>query len=160
MIKKYKQFIKETNSSVMSTAVIALFNKGKLLALKRGMTAPWMPGHWNITGGVIGDNDATENPKEAVLREVKEETGLTPYNIKEWGIVDTKGSDEACGLIYYFTGEVNEFPKSSDGENTDWEFVNKDDLDKFDWVPFLIDFTGCDLSGAKFKRSFLHEVWI
>jgi hypothetical protein len=54
MIKTFSQFIKESQELVDSTAVIALFNNGQLLALKRGMTAPWKPGHWNITGGVVG----------------------------------------------------------------------------------------------------------
>lgn len=161
MIKTFSQFIKESkdwNNSV--TAVIALFNKsGQLLALKRGMTAPWKPGHWNITGGVVGDNNPDESPKEAALREVLEETGLVPNNVKEWGMIDTSGSSEACGFIYYFTGEVNDSPKSSDGENSEWEFINKGDLDKIDWVPFLTDFTKCDLSNAKFSKSFLHETW-
>jgi 8-oxo-dGTP pyrophosphatase MutT (NUDIX family) len=127
MIKTFSEFIKESQEWTESTAVIALFNNGQLLAL---------------------------------IREVMEETGLTPINIKEWGVVDTTGSNEACGLIYYFTGEVNEQPKSSDGENSEWQFIDKENLDKIDWVPFLINFNGCDLSEAKFQKSFLHEVWI
>lgn len=161
MIKTFSQFIKESKDwSNSVTAIIALFNKeDQLLALKRGMTAPWKPGHWNITGGVVGDTITNETPKDAAIREVIEETGLTPTNIQEWGMIDTEGSPEACGKIYYFTGEVNEEPTYSDGENSEWQFVNKEDLDKLDWVPFLTDFTGCDLSSTKFKRSFLHEVW-
>jgi 8-oxo-dGTP pyrophosphatase MutT (NUDIX family) len=161
MIKTFSQFIKESkdwNNSV--TAVIALFNKsGQLLALKRGMTAPWKPGHWNITGGVVGDNNPDVSPKESALREVLEETGLVPNNVKEWGMIDTSGSSEACGFIYYFTGEVSQNPVSSDGENSEWHFVDKSDINNVDWVPFLIDFNGCDLSKAKFQKSFLHEVW-
>jgi 8-oxo-dGTP pyrophosphatase MutT (NUDIX family) len=159
MIKTFSQFIKESQELVDSTAVIALFNNGQLLALKRGMTAPWKPGHWNITGGVVGDNNLSESPKDAAIREVEEETGLTPTNIQEWGMIDTKGSQEACGLIYYFTGDVNEDPFASDEENSEWEFIDKENLDKVDWVPFLTEFDGCDLSKAKFEKSFLHEVW-
>lgn len=160
MIKNFSQFNESQEEETMVTAVIALFNKGQLLALKRGMTAPWKPGHWNITGGIVGDNNINELPKDAAIREVKEETGLTPVNIRDWGFVDTKGSlDAACGLIYYFTGEVNEDPKSSDGENSEWRFINRENLDEVDWVPFLTAFAGCDLSTAKFKKSFLHEVW-
>jgi 8-oxo-dGTP pyrophosphatase MutT (NUDIX family) len=161
MIKTFKQFIKESiDWSNSVTAVIALFNKeGQLLALKRGTTAPWKPNHWNITGGVVGDNIANETPKEAAIRECKEETGLIPTNIQEWGMIDTKGSPEACGLIYYFTGYVNEDPSESDEENSEWKFIDKENLDKLDWVPFLTDFDKCDLSKAKFKKSFLHEVW-
>jgi 8-oxo-dGTP pyrophosphatase MutT (NUDIX family) len=161
MIKTFKQFIKESiDWSNSVTAVIALFNQeGQLLALKRGMTAPWKPGYWNITGGVVGDTIANESPKDAAIREAIEESGLTPTNIQEWGMIDTKGSPEACGLIYYFTGDVNEDPSASDEENSEWEFIDKENLDKVDWVPFLTDFDKCDLSKAKFKNSFLHEVW-
>ena len=161
MIKTFAQFIKESiDWSNSVTAVIALFNKeGQLLALKRGMTAPWKPGYWNITGGVVGDTVANETPKDAAIREAIEESGLTPTNIQEWGMIDTKGSQEACGLIYYFTGDVNEDPFASDEENSEWEFIDKENLDKVDWVPFLTEFDGCDLSKAKFEKSFLHEVW-
>ena len=160
-ILNFLEFIKESQNVDNITAVIALFNKnGKLLSLKRGMTAPWKPGYWNITGGVVGDNNPDESPKLAVVREVKEETGMTPKNIKEWGTVDTKDHPESCGLIYYFSGEVDEIPTSSDGENSDWKFIDRENLNKINWVPFLIDFKGCDLSNAKFKKSFLHEVWI
>ena len=162
MIKTFTQFIKESKDwSNSVTAIIALFNKeGQLLSLKRGMTAPWKPGHWNITGGVVGDENLTETPKEAALREVMEETGLKPTNVQDWGMIDTKGHpDAACGKIYYFTGVVNEEPISSDGENSEWKFLDKENLDKVDWVPFLTDFTECDLSNARFKSSFLHEVW-
>ena len=78
-IKLFESFFKSTNESKdnSKTAVIALFNpEGKLLALKRGITAPWKPGHWNITGGMVGDFIKNELPLNAALREVKEETGL------------------------------------------------------------------------------------
>ena len=152
----------EKDSSNSVTSVIALFNEeGQLLALKRGLTAPWKPGYWNITGGVVGDNDPGELPLDAALREAEEETGLVAKNIKDWGMIDTNGHpDSACGIIYYFTADVDGVPTSSDGENSEWQFIDKKYLDQVNWVPFLIDFRGCDLSGAKFKESFLHEVWV
>ena len=61
-IKLFESFFKSTNESKdnSKTAVIALFNpEGKLLALKRGITAPWKPGHWNITGGMVGQYNHT-----------------------------------------------------------------------------------------------------
>lgn len=160
-ILNFLDFIKESQFIDNITAVIALFNEdGKLLSLKRGMTAPWKPGHWNITGGMVGDNNPDESPLDAALREVKEETGLIPKNIKDWGMINTKGHPDSCGFIYYFTGQIEGTPTSSDGENSEWQFIDRKYLDEVDWVPFLIDFRGCDLSGSKFKKSFLHEAWI
>ena len=46
---------------------------GKYLITKRVMTKDWAPGWWEVSGGAA---IAGETSKEAVFREVKEETGL------------------------------------------------------------------------------------
>ena len=47
---------------------------GKFLITKRVMTKAWAPGWWEVSGGAA---QAGEASYDAVLREVKEETGLT-----------------------------------------------------------------------------------
>lgn len=46
---------------------------GKFLITKRVMTKAWAPGWWEVSGGAV---QAGEDSKTAVIREVKEETGL------------------------------------------------------------------------------------
>ncbi|MCM1159035.1 MAG: NUDIX hydrolase [Bacteroidales bacterium] len=46
---------------------------GKFLITKRVMTKAWAPGWWEVSGGAV---QAGEDSKKAVIREVKEETGL------------------------------------------------------------------------------------
>ncbi|MDO5402239.1 MAG: NUDIX domain-containing protein [Eubacteriales bacterium] len=46
---------------------------GRFLITKRVMTKAWAPGWWEVSGGAA---QAGEESYEAVLREVKEETGL------------------------------------------------------------------------------------
>lgn len=46
---------------------------GTFLITKRVMTKAWAPGWWEVSGGAA---QAGEESYEAVLREVKEETGL------------------------------------------------------------------------------------
>ena len=46
---------------------------GRFLITKRVMTKAWAPGWWEVSGGAA---QAGEDSKDAVLREVKEETGL------------------------------------------------------------------------------------
>ena len=46
---------------------------GKFLITKRVMTKAWAPGWWEVSGGAA---QAGEDSKDAVLREIKEETGL------------------------------------------------------------------------------------
>ena len=46
---------------------------GRFLITKRVMTKQWAPGWWEVSGGAAMAGEASE---EAVLREVREETGL------------------------------------------------------------------------------------
>ncbi len=50
---------------------------GRYLITKRVMTKSWAPGWWEVSGGGVM---AGEESYEAVLREVKEETGLDVSN--------------------------------------------------------------------------------
>ena len=50
---------------------------GTFLITKRVMTKAWAPGWWEVSGGAA---QAGEESCEAVLREVKEETGLDVRN--------------------------------------------------------------------------------
>lgn len=51
---------------------------GKFLITKRVMTKHWAPGWWEVSGGACM---AGEKSEEAVLREVREETGL---DVSDW----------------------------------------------------------------------------
>ncbi|MBO5146721.1 MAG: NUDIX domain-containing protein [Lachnospiraceae bacterium] len=46
---------------------------GRFLITRRVMTKAWAPGWWEVSGGAA---QAGEDSKEAVLREIQEETGL------------------------------------------------------------------------------------
>ena len=50
---------------------------GKFLITKRVMTKAWAPGCWEVSGGAA---QAGEDSKDAVRREVLEETGLDVAN--------------------------------------------------------------------------------
>lgn len=46
---------------------------GRFLITKRVVTKAWAPGWWEVSGGAVQAGEAAE---DAVIREVKEETGL------------------------------------------------------------------------------------
>ena len=56
---------------------------GTFLITKRVMTKAWAPGWWEVSGGAA---QAGEESCEAVLREVKEETGLDVRNAEDESI--------------------------------------------------------------------------
>lgn len=87
---------------------------GRFLITKRVMTKAWAPGWWEVSGGAVM---AGESSKEAVIREVKEETGL-----------DVSG----CGDGYLFT-----YHRENPGEGDNY-FV--------DVYRFVLDFEESDLS--------------
>lgn len=51
---------------------------GRFLITKRVMTKAWAPGWWEVSGGAAISG---EDSKKAVLREIREETGL---DVSEW----------------------------------------------------------------------------
>ena len=54
-----------------------LDEQGKVLLLKRGMTAPSFPGKWDLPGGHIHKG---ESKQDGLSREILEETGITIEN--------------------------------------------------------------------------------
>ena len=58
----------------LSVKVIVQNKNGRCLLLKRSMKSKGNPGKWDLPGGKV---DKGENFDEALLREVREETGIT-----------------------------------------------------------------------------------
>ncbi|MGN0346584.1 MAG: NUDIX domain-containing protein [Lachnospiraceae bacterium] len=59
---------------------VVVNREGKYLITKRVKTKAWAPGWWEVSGGAC---QAGETSYEAVLREVKEETGLDVSSCKD-----------------------------------------------------------------------------
>ena len=110
-------------------ASIALFKDRKILVVKRGR-APFA-GLWSLPGGKV---EGSETPRQAVCRELKEETGI---EAEIEGIVDTvrvaagnDGSGQAvtCRLtVYYGRPSGGTLQAGSDAEAAEW--VPLDDVD-------------------------------
>ena len=110
------------------TAAVIILKDDKALILRRGMSAPWMPGKWNLAGGGI---DAGENPQQAAIRECEEEAGITPVNVK----FHKKISDPGFTL-YLFVGETTQEPHIN-YESSEFTWVAKEDLKHYDFVPYI-----------------------
>ena len=65
-------------------AIVCVQKYGRILLMRRSPTDPSNPWVWNFPGGGI---ETSETPKEAAIREVKEESNLTcpPIFLKKIG---------------------------------------------------------------------------
>ena len=88
------------------------------LITKRVMTKAWAPGWWEVSGGAA---QAGEESYEAVLREVKEETGLDPGE-----------GDNYFVDVYRFVMDIDDKDLHLQTEETDgYMFATPDQIREF-----------------------------
>lgn len=66
----------------VSQKAIIFDGNGKTLTIRRSKTSPTRPFYWDLPGGIL---DFGEDAKEAIMREIKEETDL---EVKNLSIID------------------------------------------------------------------------
>ena len=105
---------------------------GKFLITKRVMTKAWGAGWWEVSGGAA---QAGEESKDAVLREVKEETGLDVSGF-DGGYLFTyqreniKEGDNYFVDVYRFIGDFNENDIHLQEEETaDYRLATKEEIE-------------------------------
>ena len=134
---------------IPDTAAVVIIRNDKALILQRGLTAPWMPGKWNLPGGGI---DKKETPEIAAKREALEETSIDLANnnlirvsINDGGgwvletfvtkirnnnkLPETIKSKKERGSLLPISQELG-FP-----ESIDYKWISIDELDKYEFVP-------------------------
>lgn len=107
---------------------------GRYLITKRVMTKGWAPGWWEVSGGGVM---AGEDSKTAVLREVREETGL---DVSGWdgGYLfsyrrdNPEEGDNYFVDVYRFTGDFSESDLHLQEEETDgWMLADVEQIRAF-----------------------------
>lgn len=94
---------------------------GKFLITKRVMTKSWAPGWWEVSGGGVR---AGESSKDAVIREVKEETGLDVSNADGGYLFDYHRENPGEGDNYFV--DVYRFQMDFDESDLNFEEVEID----------------------------------
>ncbi|WP_294155654.1 NUDIX domain-containing protein [uncultured Clostridium sp.] len=88
---------------------IVVRSDGKFLITKRVMTKVWASGWWEVSGGAA---QAGEDSKDAVIREVREETGLDVSNAEGGFLFSYKRDNPGEGDNYFV--DVYRFKKDFD----------------------------------------------
>src|ERR1700758_3503156 len=82
---------------------------GRVLIIRRSKQIRVLPGYWDLPGGTVEDG---EDPADAAIREIKEETDLDVTNVSlyfEKSTVDKSKNKQFVTLVFFakhFTGEV------------------------------------------------------
>ncbi len=129
------------------TAVMVPVFQGKALILRRGHTAPWKPGFWNLPGGQI---DEGESALQAALRECEEEASVNVTNVRSLGTWNMDGYQ-----VHGFTGEAPDdhvVLKPTHGilENDQYVWVTQEDMRKYQFaVPQIAEVIQRALTSSK-----------
>lgn len=94
---------------------------GRFLITQRVMTKSWAPGWWEVSGGAAM---AGEDSKDAVAREVKEETGLDVTGAKGGYMFSYKRENPGEGDNYF----VDIYRFEMDFEESDLDLQQKETL--------------------------------
>ena len=128
--------LNEDKKELKKNAVAVIVdNDNKILLLKRGNKAPWMPSKWSLVGGAINKD---ETPKQAVEREILEETGL---EIKKFiKTFDIKRNVDSIEYVFAcrYEGEPTDIKLNEENANYGWYDV--DEMKFLDIVPNLIEY--------------------
>ena len=104
---------------------------GRYLITKRVMTKSWAPGWWEVSGGGVM---AGEDSRTAVLREIREETGL---DVSDWegGYLfsyrrdNPKEKDNYFVDVYRFTGDFSDADLQLQEAETDgWQLATLEEI--------------------------------
>lgn len=122
---------------------IAINNKNQILLVKRAEHV-FRGGKWGLPGGYL---DRDETIKEAVVREVKEETNLKAKPIKLFKVIDNpnRRNEDRQGVCFIYVVSVTGDPKPQQSEVSEVKWVDLDKLPKedefaFDHLEIIHDF--------------------
>ena len=115
----------EQKATLISKIVIRNSND-EILILLRSKSAPVRPLTWDFPGGLV---EVGENPKESVLREVQEETGIKLETAEKLDFSYTVKRDGYDGPVVTFTytnkrnSDIDDVKRSS--EHIEHKWVSK-----------------------------------
>jgi 8-oxo-dGTP diphosphatase len=106
--------------------------QGKYLLLKRSDDDKYRPGEWDLPGGSV---DQGEDPIDAVLREVKEETNIEVTNYKILTTYSSVTNKHVVTLLYFGEALSEDIIVSREHSEFEWvsvkEILKKNMPDKY-----------------------------
>ena len=119
-----------------SIALAVIKNKDKYLIGKRAKDKEFEPNEWEFISGFIEEN---ELPSETILREIKEETGLSGKIIKSEKSFEFT-DEEGIWTISPFLVQSDSNYKLNIKEHSELKWVNKEELSEYEDIEEIIDY--------------------
>jgi len=110
-------------------------NKNKVLILKKSPKDWNYPNKWSFCSGYAKEFESAE---DNVLREIKEETGLSAKITRKGSLfaIDDKKNNKSW-VVMPFLCEAKSRKVKLDHENVEFKWINRKDLKKYKTVPGL-----------------------
>lgn len=115
---------------MQKSSTIAVIHNNTLLILRRGSTAPWMPGRYCLPGGKVEYNETLEI---AGQRELFEETGI---KVPVSNLMPITVSYPKYSKIVFVT-QSSDPSVSLNWEHDDYQWVSAHNIVQFELVPGL-----------------------
>jgi 8-oxo-dGTP diphosphatase len=126
------------NLNIVASAVVVFNEEQEILLLRRGPTAPWMPGRWNLPGGNIDEGESAE---AAAKREAKEEVNLVIHKLHDAGTYKEMKEGWAASFFCCMPHEWSGSPRLSatNGimENDNFQWVHINDIFRYPLIPII-----------------------
>lgn len=127
--KKIEMVFQKNSEIKKHYAAAVVFNEeGDVLICQRNLNKKVAPGMWHLPGGGIEFN---EHIGETVERELKEELDLDTVTILPTNVTLNYKKDDGLRQTHVLWVEVSNTPKIMNEENTAFEFVSPDYIDKY-----------------------------
>lgn len=124
---------KELKKNVVA---IIVDDDNKILLLKRSDNPDqWMPNKWALVGGAI---EKGETPKQAVKREIREETGLEINNFLNLFSIQRNLNSIEYLFACRYSGEPIDVNLNDENTNYGWYDINE--IQYLDTVPHLMEY--------------------
>ena len=124
-----------------SAAAVLIRHRERVLLLRRGNAAPWMPGRWNFPGG---NSEVGESPIETAIRETQEETRYLVRGLRL--CLSFQYSVNKSDIVHFFQTSWFEGEFVRCWENDEHSWCTKEEAAARDLVPGIRDaFLALDL---------------
>ena len=115
-------------------AVVLQRPDGKILLLKRSMSHSTNPGKWCFVTGYV---ESAEEPRQAAIRELREELGIQAAPARSGQIVVVQTDWGKTLHVYPFLCPVDDVEFDLDWEHTEYVWIEPHELYRYDFVQQL-----------------------